>query len=414
MGLGPGIPGVARQRRDPLDSLWQAGSATGTSLVLIMLLVATLAVAAGFPQLPSGLSGPESERWLASTAGSYPGVGTLLRGVGVFDVTGGPWVPLLLAILAFNLLLRLAIQAGETRAAWRTVPAPEPQADATVAVDGRSPAAAPETVPEEVVPASLGAGRRRLAATAALLVYIGPLILMLGLLINAVVGWRASDIALAPKSSFALPNTDGLRISLDNISGSEAAPLSTIVLTGIAGDPRPASAGFARPAHWGNLWLAQRSTGPALAVSCLDGQGRAIPLRSLASDSEAGDDVHILFRQAQSEQGVDVPARNLTLRAVSYAALPEKGIEAPVFLVEVYRGDESAPLLSQLVENEGSIAVDGITCSLRRDRHAILEVAYLPGILPMLLGALLALVGAIMAVVWGRADGHEPPASGPQ
>jgi hypothetical protein len=86
----------------------------------------------------------------------------------------------------------------------------------------------------------------------------------------------------------------------------------------------------------------------------------------------------------------------LTFRAVSYEALPEKGIGRPVFLVEAYRGDAAMPVLSQLVEDEATVVVDDAKLTLRRDRYVLLAAAYLPGLPVVIAGVLLALASVLM------------------
>ena len=62
------------------------------------------------------------------------------------------------------------------------------------------------------------------------------------------------------------------------------------------------------------------------------------PSRHCPRAGEVSEKLHLLFQQTQGEQAFALPARNLTFRAVSYPALPERNITAPVFLVEAYRG----------------------------------------------------------------------------
>ena len=111
--------------------------------------------------------------------------------------------------------------------------------------------------------------------------------------------------------------------------------------------------------------------------------------------------LHVLFQQTQGEQAFAIPTRNLTFRAVSYPALPERGIQRPVFLVEGYRGAEPSPAFSELVEDEMSFTLDGVALTVRRDQYVALEVAYLPGLIPLLLGCLLLLLGVMLSAFLG-------------
>jgi len=154
------------------------------------------------------------------------------------------------------------------------------------------------------------------------------------------------------------------------------------------------------------MWIALRSAGPALQAAARDSRGRPLLLQSLEpgsegglSQGEVGEEVHLLFRQTQPEQEFALPSANLTFRVVSYSSLPEQGINVPVFLVEVYKGDESAPALSEFVVENATLALSGLTLDLQRDRYAIVEAAYLPGLIPMLFGGL-AILGGVIVSLW--------------
>ena len=409
-----------------LDTLWYAGSATETLMILLALLAATVSFAGVFPQQPPGLPGAGAERWLASTASNYPGTGQLLRQVGAFTIFESPWLSkILLGALAFNVALRLAIQAaalvrlardhrnpstlldsgvdgaetedGKTRL---TIPAPVgPRSSALLA--GRSPALLAGRSP------TLLAGRSP-TPLAGLLAYAGTLVLLAALFLNSIAGWRATEIALAPGSSTALGRPDAPRLFLEELTGSEADPTARV---GLASQERnePTSAGLiaaGQPIRWGNLWIALRSAGPALQATAKDSLGRPLLLQSLEPGAAGGlsqaagvsEEVHLLFRQTQPEQEFALPSANLSFRVVSYPSLPEHGIDVPVFLVEVYEGDAPAPVLSDFVVDKAILVLNGSTLDLRRDRYAIVEAAYLPGLVPFVLGGLAILAGVILSL----------------
>ncbi len=351
---------------DVLDRAWRIAGAPWATLALLALTGVLLAVALIFPQQPLGLDRVAAESWLAETAARYGSLGVVLRTVGVFAALDGLILRVAVALLALNLLLRLAAGTGQARQVWRSRPAGE---------------------------------RRPFAAFGWPLAWLGLLIALLGLWVNDVAGWRAADVALAPGSSVTPPaaSSHGLQLRLDGVSGAErdAASAVTLVMPGGAG--QQINTGPHWPGRWGNLWLFQRATGPALAVAARDSEGQTLLLQTLGTAGEAGSAIHLLFRQNQTEQGFGLPARNLTFRAVSYEALPEKGIGRPVFLVEAYRGDAATPVFSQLVEDEAAVAVDDATLTLRRDHYVLMGMAYLPGLPVLVAGALLALAGALMA-----------------
>jgi len=400
-----------------LDGLWYAGSAPHTLMALTALLAGTLALAAIFPQQPAGLEGSGAEQWLAGAASSYRQAGSFLRAVGAFHITSSPWMRALLAALALNLTLRVAAQASFLRRLWRSpgpLSAPPRLVVQRAALHGvldtivnqtqaaLQPRFARVSSDHDADRAQIYAVRRPLGAGGPLLTYIGPLLILLGLLLNDTLGWRAVNIALAPGGSMLLPRAEGLRITLDGIAGEGNAPAAlTLAGTNAHKNVRIAAN---RPARWGSIWLAQQETGPALAVTAEDSSGRPIVIQSLAPGGEVSQKLlHLLFQQTQSEQAFALPTRNLTFRAVSYPALPERNIAAPVFLVEAYRGADPAPVLDELVEDTAAVSLDGVTLTLRRDRYVTLDIAALPGLPLLLLGAMLALAGVMLSAFWGPA-----------
>lgn len=406
-----------RRLNHALDTLWYVLSAPHVTAALFVLLALLLALAAVLPQLPPGLEAAATERWLTTAAGRFPGAGALLRSVGAFDLLRSSWAHALMAALAFNLALRVAAQARFLSQLKQPIVPPTPPRRVT---SRRATLPGPLTptvtrlrgaleshyttisVESDTGRAQLFAQRRAAGTPGPLLVYVGLLVLLIGLAVDGAIGWRAADVALAPGNATTLNRPGAPQLTLDDVAdnGSTARADVTLAHTGRSRNVR---SGPATPARWGNLWLSQQATGPALAVTAADTNGRALVVQALAPDNEVGPTVHVLFQQTQSEQGFAIPARNLTFRVVSYPALPEQGIAGPVFLVEAYRGDDVAPAATELVEDVGSLVLDNVTLALRRDRYVVLQVAYLPGLLPILLGGVLVLAGVVMISSGGMA-----------
>ena len=205
-----------------LDGLWYAGSAPHTLMALTALLAGTLALAAIIPQQPAGLTGAAAEQWLTGAASGYRQAGSFLRAVGAFHIAGSPWTRAILAALALNLTLRVAAQADFLYRLWRSpglLNAPPRLIVQRAALPGaldtlvnQTPAALrPRFSSVAVLSITTRnvlrwyAVRRPLGATGPLLTYAGPLLILLGLLLNDTLGWRAANIALAPGSSTLLP-----------------------------------------------------------------------------------------------------------------------------------------------------------------------------------------------------------------
>jgi hypothetical protein len=409
---------VPESRGDALDSVWCFASSARVTLALIALLAATLALAVVLPQLPAGLDSAAADRWLGAAAAGYRGLGTILRAVGAYDILHGLWLRILLAFLAYNLALRLTDQLRRMRRAWRTVALPPPfppdlpmehvslsgtleaaLGAAQEAMRPRYPALASAT---DAGQASIYGRRRRAGVLGAPVLSLGLLLLLAGLAVNGDAGWRTADIALAVNGSTGLSVGGGLQLLLDRIEEEGRATKSTVTVTRSDGQQESLTAGYMLPARSGNLWIVQRATGPALQARARSAD-RALLLQSLAADGQANANLNLPFRE-MSELAFAIPGRNLAFRVVSYNALPEQGIQGPVFLIEAYRGDNATPFLTQLVENAATLSVEDITIDLRRERYAELVAAYLPGLGAIVLGLLLVFVGTVLLLVWGYTE----------
>ena len=401
---------ISRRIGSILDNVWYAATATETLMVLLALLAVTLGVAGVFPQQPAGLERATAERWLASSVVNYPGVGQLLSQIGVFTISGSSWLRLLLAALAFSLALQLAIQSSILAQLVRS----------------RRDRSTPPTSGQDETPTAVGETRPPVAATVGpVLAYAGALILLAGLFLNSIAGWRATEIALAPGGSAALDRAGAPRLSLEELSGSESNPVARIGLSSEENDT-PTSAGLvagAQPIYRERLWIALRSAGPALKATARDSHDKPLLLQSLEPNNAGGlgqgevsEEVHLLFQQTQAEQEFALPSANLSFRVVNYPSLPEQGIDVPVFLVDVYQGDEQVPARSDLVIDSAVLALRGVTLELRRDRYAIVEAAYLPGLIPFSLGGLAMLTGIVLSLCRNplgntSANGRRPDAT---
>ncbi len=404
----------ARRLNRALDSLWYLASAPQTLALLSALLAATLAFAASVSQMPRGLDANAEERWLASVLPRFGQFSPFLRAIGAFNVLEGVFVHALLAALAFVLTLRLAAQVRfavrlqqQTAIPLAPIGLPVAQADARGALADVAPRiiAACRTifpvtrVTEEEGHVQVYAERRRVGAWAPAATYLGALLLLAGLWVDSLLGWGApTSVILAPGASAAVGAGDTLTLTLTDVAD---APSRSTVLLARAGLETTARAGFAWPGRWRNVWLAQRATGPALVVSAQDRAGRLLPLQSLAADGEVGETLQLLFSETQNEQAFAIPTLNLTLRAIYYPALPDRGITAPVYQVEAYREDEAAPLASALIEDEAEVPLDSVTLNLAAERYVELAVAYLPGLALVALGGVLLLAGAMLSACCG-------------
>ncbi len=405
-----------------LSLLWNALAAPQVTAALFVLLALVLGLAAILPQVAAGLDSAETDRQLTALAARFPTSGSPLRALGAFELLSSIWMRALLSGLALNLALRAAAQAGFLYRLYRQEGTPLPPRRvvfrrATLpgplkAISDRmlgvlSPLYDKVQMEGNDLTCELFGQHRRRAAWGPFLAYVGLLVLLMGLAINDGLSWQEREIALGPGDTVTLEHSAVPQLRLEGIAGEDANASSVVVVT-LAGRSRLLRPGVAQAASWGNLWVSLQATGQALTVTGEDSSGRAVVLQSLAADGRVGSALRLLFEQTQSEQGFAIPIRNFTFRAVSYAALPEQGIQQPVFLVEAFRGEEANPVATELITEEGQLTIEDVRLTLRRDRYAVLEAAYLPGLIPLALGGLLLLVGTALSAsggmtrIWAR------------
>lgn len=397
------------------DNLWIAASSPQLTIALAVLLAFTFAIAALLPQLPAGLDAVAASRWLSTTAARYGRVGPFLSSSGLLNVLAGPWIMALLALTAFHLLLRCANQLRRLAASrfpgqvapqglpfeLVNLPAPieslAPKLEAFVAL-GRGGAVVTSISDASRPRADAYVEHRSWAATGPLLTYAGPLLILLGLFWNTAGGWRASSIPLTPGRAVQPAQAGGLALSLVSPGQPDEDALAVVSLTQGA-RTRHAWLGYMRPVVWGSVWVSQRTSGPALQVRASSG-GQPAPLQALQGEGAPTDSLHLRFGQNESEQAFSIPGRDLAFRVVSYESLAERSIDRPVFLIEGYQGADPVPALNALVEDQSTIEWQGVTLSLQREAHVVVDLAGMPGLPLMVFGGLVLLLGASVTA-WG-------------
>ncbi len=408
-----GPPARARPAR-LLDNLWIAASSSQLTTALAVLLAFTFVIAALLPQLPAGLDPLAAGRWLSTVAARYGRFGPFLSSSGLFNVLVGPWVITLLAVSAFHLALRSVNQLRRLVARPLTLP-PAPQGLPFELVHLALPVADIElTVRSLVAAAERGAlntqlaaprprvdaywERRRWASAGPLLSYLGPLLIVLGLLGNTIGGWRSTEVALTPGRAVQPAPAGGLALSLVAPGSPNGRTPGVLALTrGM--QTRYAWLGDARPAVWGDVWVTQRSSGPALAVQA-SVDGKPVTLQSIQAESAPVESLHLRFGQNESEQAFSIPSRGLAFRVVSYESLVDRGLDRPVFLLEGYQGANQTPGLNELVEDRSEIAWQGVLLTLQREAYVVVDLAGMPGLPLLALGGFLLLAGVIF-MGWG-------------
>jgi hypothetical protein len=100
-------------------------------VVVLSLTALALLLSVLLPQSPPETAQQSTARWLAETSSRFGGLGDAMRAAGLFSLWQSPWLWVLLGLLAFILLLRLGLAAGD---AWQRLRHPDPAAAAQLAL----------------------------------------------------------------------------------------------------------------------------------------------------------------------------------------------------------------------------------------------------------------------------------------
>jgi len=309
-----------------------------------------------------------------------------------------------LALLAFSLALRLAAHVETAARLWsRRYSSPEPGLSAETVVLEESPEEAQlraqaalsatydRVIVEDASPQRLVGIRRPAAAAGPILAATGPLVVLLGLLINATVGSTARDVVLVDGAETTRTGMSEWKVGLRAFSPA-------IAVESPDGETAYYAIAPLRPVLQGLHWIFPREDGPALYVTAKTTSGQNVELLGLEPGANPESALNLPFRGNQAEQTFTAPAQGLAFRAVSYPALPERGVAGPVFLLEAYREGEATAVLNELVEERAALTVDDTTYLMQRGRYVTADIAYAPGWPLLALGALTILAG--LAIVF--------------
>ena len=204
-----------RSQNHLIDQIYRSLASDRLLAVVASMACAGLLASLLLPQLPSGPGQADPARWLAETAASIGPLGSVLAGVGAFDLWNSFWFRAVLAALAFILLLRLGLAAGIMSRRLRAGDPASAAAEAPFWPLQTSFKASGDEVGGEVAEdlASEGwyvvtavhgsntqvlAERSRWGVIAPVVVYAGLLILLAAFWLVKMVGWSEVNLTLVP------------------------------------------------------------------------------------------------------------------------------------------------------------------------------------------------------------------------
>jgi hypothetical protein len=333
--------------RDPWRRLWHFFTSDGFLAAVLILCAALLLIAVLLPQRPANDLVAYS-RWLSESQIRFGSLFEALNALNLFSITTSLVFRLALAALGWCAALRLIDQLDRLRHA---------------------------------VPADRTARRSHLAA---IMVYTGTLVTVIGLALGAFIDYRMDDIVVQPGGVTSLPGT-AYAVRLDAVEDQHASVAllrqTETVAQGSIGEKQPLYSGVA-------VYLDQ--IGPALRVSAMRGTTQTLDLQNTAT-SPRQKEVQLLFTPDQNEGFLAAPEVNLVLRVQP---------AADGYAAQIYQSATGKDFGSQPFQSGGSIAIEGATFTFEPAAYVIVSLADQPSHWIVTLGLVITLLGLIGLLIW--------------
>ncbi len=331
--------------RDPWRRLWHFFTGDGFLAAVFMLCAALLLAAALFPQTPANDLVAYS-RWLSEAQTRFGSLFEVFNALGLFSITNSLVFRLALAGLGWCVALRLIEQLDRLRR------------------------------PEVTL---------RRSHSAAIMVYAGTLVALLGLVLGAFIDYRVDNVVVQPGVVSNIPGTS-YALRLDAVEGQRATVAllrqTETIAQGSIGEKQPLVDGVA-------VYLDR--IGPALKVSATHGATQTLDLQNTAT-SPLQKQVLLPFTSDQNEGFLAAPAVNLVLRV--------QPIESGRFTAQIYQSATGKDFGSQPFEPGGSISIEGTTFTFEPAAYVIVSLANQPSHWIIALGLVVALIGLLGLLIW--------------
>ena len=332
--------------RDPWRRLWHFFTGDGFYAAVIIVVALLLLAAAELPQTPT-LNPIAYSRWLSETQTRFGGLFEPLNSSGLFAVTGSLIFRLTLALLGLGSALRLIDQIDRLRQANR-----------------------------------ISSNRSGLAA---ILVYLGALIVLLGLFLGIFIDYRVDNVVVSPGTVTNIPDT-AYALRLDALDGERATVAllrqTETIAQGVIAAKQPLRDGV-------TVYLDRR--GPALTVSATRGTTQTLNLQNTSS-SPAEPQALLLFTPDQNEGFVAAPQVNLVLR-VELAGPDE-------FTAQIFQSASGKDFGRQSFKSGESIRVEDTTFHFEPAAYIVVSLANQPSHWVVALGLLVSVVGLLGLSIW--------------
>jgi hypothetical protein len=353
--------------RDPWRVTWRVATSDGLLTALLLGVAVGLVATIWLPQMPT--ADPVAyAQWFSKAQARFGETTPTMETLGLFTVTHSFGFRVLLSLLAGCLLLRL-IEGSHQLQQHREMTEPT---GAWQALTKTRPADAIDVLRRRryrvlSAPPLFQADRWPWADLFSLLTYGSGLLLLTGLLITHLWGWRFEGLTIQNGEQITLPGTEKW-VALDD-------------------DARTVT-------HSPGLVTFVQARGPGLRASATDNAGRSLALQQTSET----DPVTELTLALTEDQYFAIPEAQLIIRLTPQPGQPIEA-HSPV-LVQVFRSPPGRLATEIIVEGEAEFTVDEVTLKLTSVPHARVTAAFNPGLWPTSAALVLLAVGLVGSAAW--------------
>ena len=360
---------ITQAPRGPWRVIWEIATSDHWIAALLLSIAVGFAITAWLPQRP--VADPIAyARWHSEMQTRFAGSAETMESLGLLSVTQSIGFRILLAFLAVSMALRL-VESGDRLRRYRKVvePVGEWRPLANVQLSGVTKALRRQRYRISNAAPLIQADRWPWADLFPLLIHVGGLLLLVGLLVTHLWGWRIDDIIVRGGERVNLPYAEAW-VALER-SGRETTHSPRIV-TYVEGKL------------------------PGLEIRASDGTDHALLLQQTADTGQ----VPQLTLSLTEDQYLAIPAAQLVIRLAPQLDEAADGACCPV-LVQVYRSP-SGRLATQTViaEAETELIVGDVTLVLTHTPYARLAAVFNPGLWPTGFGLAILIVGLLGGIAW--------------
>jgi cytochrome c biogenesis protein ResB len=358
---------IAQIPRDPWRTAWQIATSDYLMAALLLGITAGLITTTWLPQMPA--ADPVAyAQWLSETQARFEDATPMMQALGLFTITRSSGFRIIMALLAGALLLRL-VEIGDRLHKNREVTSPTGEWHDLAHVDLSDVTHDLRRWRYRILhgPSLLQADRWPWADLFPLLAHSGGLLLLIGLLVTHLWGWRTEGLIVQSGQRLALPGTETWIRWDDSTHGVTHSPGIRAII---------------------------EDQVPGIQIRADDGTGQPLSLRQ-TSDTEPAAQLTVALVE---DQFFAIPEAQLIVRL---APLPDHAVEAhSPALIQIYRSPSGRLATEIQVEEETELSVDDVALEFTPVPYARLTVISNPGIWPTSAGLVVLTAGLLGTISW--------------